>query len=172
MRQQRQTAKGFTIIELLVALTIAAVMMAFALPAFNDFTVQRQMTANVNQFVSAISYARSEATRLGGDVSLQSVDAADNGNEWGPGFCVTAGDPGNCNAPLRVFALEGTVTLNALGADLNNEPTMTFNSRGMLQDDLAGTLNLCGVDADDDPGREVRINALGRTHVERFVCFP
>lgn len=172
MRHQKQTSTGFTIIELLVALTIAAVMMAFALPAFNDFTVQRQMTANVNQFISAISYARSEATRLGGDVSLQSVDAADNANEWGPGFCVTVGDPGNCDAPLRIFALEGTVTLNAQGANLNTEPTLTFNSRGMLQDELAGTIELCGEDADDDPGREIRINALGRANVVRFVCFP
>ncbi|MCR9258647.1 MAG: GspH/FimT family pseudopilin [Pseudomonadaceae bacterium] len=171
MRQSNQKSNGFTIIELLVALTIAAVMMAFALPAFNDFTVQRQMTANVNQFISAISYARSEATRLGGDVSLQAEDASDDENEWGPGFCVTAGDPGDCNNPLRVFRLEGTVTLNAEGV-MDDEPTMTFNSRGLLQDDLAGTIELCGVDADDDPGRLVTINALGRANVERDVCFP
>ncbi|XOV82165.1 MAG: GspH/FimT family pseudopilin [bacterium] len=171
MRHQKPTSAGFTIIELLVALTIAAVMMGFALPAFNDFTVQRQMTANVNQFISAISYARSEATRLGGDVSLQAQDAADDANEWGPGFCVTVGDPGNCNNALRVFALEGTVTLNAEGV-LDDEPTMTFNSRGLLQDDLAGTVELCGADADDDPGRLITINALGRANVVRDVCFP
>lgn len=171
MYTQTSKSAGFTIIELLVSLTIAAVMMVFALPAFNDFTVQRQMTANVNQFISAISYARSEATRFGADVSLQRADLADDGNEWGPGYCVTLGDPGNCNTPLRNFALEGTGTLNALGV-LHDEPAMTFNSRGLIQDDLSGTVALCGVDADDDPGRLVTINALGRANVTRSVCFP
>ena len=42
----KRAARGFTIIELMVALTIAAVMMSFALPAFNDFTTQRRMAAN------------------------------------------------------------------------------------------------------------------------------
>ena len=59
-------ARGFTVVELLVAMTIASVMMAFAIPAFNDFTQQRRMAANVNQLIGAIGYARSEATRFGG----------------------------------------------------------------------------------------------------------
>ena len=45
--QQCFAVKGFTLIELMVALTIASVMMAFAIPAFNDFTEQRRMAANV-----------------------------------------------------------------------------------------------------------------------------
>ena len=97
----RPSIRGFTVVELLVAMTIASVMMAFAIPAFNDFTQQRRMAANVNQLIGAIGYARSEATRFGGIVTLQAEDADDNDNEWGPGFCVTPGDPGDCAAALR-----------------------------------------------------------------------
>ena len=163
--------RGFTIIELLVALTIAAVMMAFALPAFNDFTVQRRMAANVNQLVSAVSYARSEATRFGGVVTLQAEDASDGGDEWGPGFCVTAGDPGDCDASLRSFRLEGDVTLNGIDG-LQNVDGLSFNSRGMLMGGLTGAIQLCGVDADDDPGRVVNINAVGRTNILNLTCYP
>lgn len=162
---------GFTIIELMVALTIAAVMMAFALPAFNDFTSQRRMAANVNLLVTAIGYARSEATRLGARVTVQAIDASDGDNEWGPGFCVTVDDPGNCDDPLRTFALEIGSTLDGIDA-YNNEDGFTFNSRGLLVGAAAGNLQLCGEDADDDPGRTINMNALGRTNVVDLTCFP
>jgi len=164
---------GFTIIELMVALAIASTMMFFALPAFNDFTTQRRMTSNVNALISAVSLARSEATRRGGDVTLQRTDTSDSDNEWGGGFCITVGDPNNCNAPIRVFDLEGTPTFNAKNdEDLQDEEGLTFNSRGLLQGGVSGAIDLCGADADDDPGRRVQINAIGRASVDTFICFP
>ena len=164
-------ARGFTVVELLVAMTIASVMMAFAIPAFNDFTQQRRMAANVNQLIGAIGYARSEATRFGGIVTLQAEDDSDNDNEWGPGFCVTPGDPGDCAASLRSFQLDGDVTLNGIDG-LQGEDGLSFNSRGMLTGGLTGTIELCGQDADDDPGRQVIINAVGRATILELVCFP
>lgn len=162
-------SSGFTMIELMVALVIAAVMLGYALPAFNDFTVQRRMAANVNALASAINYARNEATRLGGAVTLQTVDASDTDNEWGPGFCVNAGNPGDCDAPLRSFTMDGEVTADAV---LNNQTILTFNSRGMLQASQPETVQICGVDADDDPGRVVNINAVGRASILDLVCYP
>ena len=162
---------GFTIIELMVALTIAAVMMAFALPAFNDFIAQREMTTNVNAMVSAVNYARSEATRIGSAVSVQALDAADNDNEWGPGFCVTEGDPGNCDAALQTFSMAGTITFDGVGG-LQAIDSLTYNSRGLLQGGALGTIELCGADADADPGRVITINAVGRASVLAMVCYP
>lgn len=171
MKIQRINIAGFTLIELMVALTIAAVMMIYALPAFNDFTTQRRMTANVNAMISAVTYARSEATRLGGLVTLQAVDAGDTDNEWGPGFCVTAADPGNCDAELYHFDLGGAATMDAQGG-LNNQDSMSFNSRGLIQGGLLGTIQLCGADAGDDPGRVININAVGRVSILDLTCYP
>lgn len=171
MKIQRINIAGFTLIELMVALTIAAVMMIYALPAFNDFTTQRRMTTNVNAMISAITYARSEATRLGGLVTLQAVDAGDTDNEWGPGFCVTAADPGNCDTELYHFDLGGAATMDAQGG-LNNQDSMSFNSRGLIQGGLLGTIQLCGADAGDDPGRVININAVGRASILDLTCYP
>ena len=158
-------------IELLAAMAIAAVMMMFAFPAFNDFIDQRRMTTNANALISAINFARNEATRRGAEVTLQTQDAADSDNEWGLGFCVTEGDPGNCDDPLQIFTIDGSVTVDALGA-LDNEDAMSFNSRGMLQDGLQGQIQVCGEDAADDPGRVININAIGRASILDLVCFP
>lgn len=163
--------RGFTLIELLVAMTIAAILMAFALPSFNDFTTQRHMSANANVLISAITYARSEATRVGGMVTLQSVDGSEANNEWGAGFCVVMGEPGDCHSALKYFYLDGDVTLDAVDG-LQMVAALSFNSRGMLMAGRSGSVQLCGQDAGDDPGRVVNVNVVGRTHVAQLTCYP
>ena len=163
---------GFTIVELMVTLAVAAILATFALPALTDFLDQRTTTARIIDFVFAVNYARSEATKLGAPVSIQAVDASANGNEWGPGYCVVVGTPGNCNAPvLRSFQPLNGMTLNGT-AGFNNVGTLTFNSRGMLTLGVAGTVQLCSTDVTRDPGREVSISVIGRAATEQFICHP
>ncbi len=49
---------GFTLIELMVTLAIAAILLGYALPSFNGFVDQRNMTSRINDFVLAVNYAR------------------------------------------------------------------------------------------------------------------
>jgi type IV fimbrial biogenesis protein FimT len=163
--------RGFTLIELMVALSIAAVMMMYAIPSFRVFTEQREMASNVNSMVGAINYARSEAVRLGSTVSVQAIDGADADDEWGQGFCVTVGNPGDCDDPLRRFDLEGTPTFDAIDG-LNDEDSMSFDSRGLIRGGLLGAVQLCATDAETDPGRVVNVNAIGRASVTDLVCYP
>jgi prepilin-type N-terminal cleavage/methylation domain-containing protein len=162
---------GFTIVELMVAMAVAAILMGMALPAFNTFIDQRTMAARVNDFVVAVNLARSEAANRGAPVSIQAMDASANGNEWGPGYCVTVGTPGNCNAPLRNFQAADQATMNGLGG-LNGIGTLTYNGRGLLTLGAQGTIELCSTSAAIDPGREIAINTVGRASSVEFVCNP
>ena len=163
---------GFTVVELMVTLAIAAVLIGYALPAFNGFVQQRSMSAKVNDFVLAISYARSEAAKLGGTVSVQAVDESDAGNEWGPGYCVVVGNPGDCiGAVLRRFSASANMTLDATGA-FDTLGTLSFNARGLLTPNAVGALQLCHVDVNLDPGRIIGISLIGRTTSSELVCNP
>ena len=163
---------GFTVVELMVTLAIAAVLFGYALPAFDDLMNQRRATTRINQFVLAVNFARSEAAKLGGIVSVQSVDATDNGNEWGVGYCVVAGNPGNCNAPvLQTFETLNGLTLDGTGA-LDAAATFSFNSRGLLVGGVGGELQLCSTDATEDPGRSIFLNTIGRASISDLVCNP
>jgi type IV fimbrial biogenesis protein FimT len=159
---------GFTIVEVMVALAIAAVLIGLALPAFNDFTAQRRLTAQVNDFLVAVQYARSEAGRRGEPVSLQAVDASDDANEWGAGYCVVVGTPGDCDDALRRFDALGATRLDAGGA-LDGVGTLTFNARGLLVGVAsANTVDLCK--PDETRGRRVTITAIGRVSSQEFDC--
>lgn len=162
--------RGFTIIEVMVSLAIAAVLIGLALPAFNAFTEQRRLTSQVNDFMVAIQYARSEAGRQGTTVSLQSMNAADDTDEWGEGYCVVVGNPGDCaGVLLRRFDPIGNNTLNADGV-LDSIGTLSFNARGLLIGLGAGTVDLCH--PVEETGRRISLSAIGRVSSNELDCIP
>jgi type IV fimbrial biogenesis protein FimT len=174
MQSQLRPSAGFTLIELMVTLAVAAVLLGLAVPAFNDLVRQRDMMARINDMVVAVSYARSEAIRRGARVSLQAVDASDEDNEWGAGYCVVVGAGGSC-APadpedlLRTF--EGFDDATFDGVDgLADAATVTFNGRGLPDLDDAGSIRLCSNDDTVDPGRVMNVSRTGRADVEELEC--
>ena len=170
--RNRSAKGGFTIVELMVTLAVAGILMGFALPAFNDFVRQRSLSSSVNDFVLAVTYARSEAARRGRTVSVQAMDASDDTNEWGPGYCVVEGTPGDCNDPLRSFEATDTATINAVNAGFHGTSTLSFNARGMLtpRPAAAGAIEICSTDEDITRGRVVSIEVIGRAVADDLEC--
>lgn len=169
---RRRRARGFTIVELMVTLAVAAVLMGIAVPAFTDFVRQRNMASRNNDLILALTYARSEAVRRGQVVSIQAI-AAGGGDEWGGGYCVVIGDPGDCddaNAVLRRFdPIPDDVTFNATGG-LDGRGTLSFNARGLLVGGPQGRIELCSTDAGVDPGRVIDISPTGRADAQELEC--
>ena len=118
---------GFTIIELMVSLAIAAVLITVGLPAFNGFVAQQRLTTYTNDFVAGIAYARSEAAKLGGVVSVQAL-TTDNNNEWGGGYCIVAGKLYIDPQPLPKIAL-------AIAAGVVVEPGARFGHEFVVRAD-------------------------------------
>lgn len=166
----RYRNRGFTIVELMVTLAVASILIGIAVPAFTDFLRQRTMASRINDFVMAVTYARSEAARLGGTVSVQAL-GGDSANEWGNGYDVVVDASAEV---LRHFESMDDATLDAIGAGWHNRFILTFNARGMLtpQPGASGRIRLCHDDANVDPGREVSVSVIGRTDVEEFECNP
>jgi type IV fimbrial biogenesis protein FimT len=163
-------SRGFTLIELMVTLAVAAVLIGLAVPAFNDLVRQRAMVSRINDLVLAVSYARSEAVRRGALVSVQAVDDGDDDNEWGAGYCVVVGDPGNCDEPvLRSFAAIDDATLDGV-AGLDGIGTISFNGRGIPTIAAAGAIELCSTDETVNPGRILNLTRTGRADANELEC--
>jgi type IV fimbrial biogenesis protein FimT len=167
MKCPSASGAGFTLIELMVTLAVAAVLLGLAVPAFNDLVRERAMSARINDLVLAVSYARSEAVRRGATVTLQAADPA---NDWSGGYCVVVGDPGDCNPPvLRSFEGFEDMTLIGTGA-LADVPKIRFNARGLPDLAAAETVALCSRDVAVDSGRVLHISRTGRVDVEQRSC--
>ena len=62
-RCQGKCPGGFTLIELLIVITITAILLGMAAPSFSELIQSHRLTGHINQLVSHLSYARSEAVK-------------------------------------------------------------------------------------------------------------
>lgn len=87
-----QRARGFTLIELVVTIAIAAVLMMVAVPNFVNFQRNSQLTSLTNSLVASIYAARGEAMKTGRNAFV--VPTA-NGSDWTTGWIVFVDNNGD-----------------------------------------------------------------------------
>lgn len=74
---------GFTIIELMIALTIGAILLVLGVPSFLDVIKSNRLTAQTNSLLTALHLARNEAITRGHDIRVLSI----SGNtDWASGW--------------------------------------------------------------------------------------
>lgn len=56
-------SSGFTVIELMITLALAAVILTLGVPAYQGLVERSQLTSNINSFISSLALARSEAVK-------------------------------------------------------------------------------------------------------------
>ena len=76
-------ARGFSIVELMVAVLVAAILAAIALPSFRDISYNSNVTELTNLLVGDLNVARAEAVRRG-----MMVGVISNAAGWGSGWII------------------------------------------------------------------------------------
>lgn len=61
---------GFTVVELMVAVAVLAVLLALAVPNFNDASLSARLNGFANSLVASAQVARSEAIKRNRDITL------------------------------------------------------------------------------------------------------
>jgi type IV fimbrial biogenesis protein FimT len=69
-RRDSGAIAGFTIIELMVALAMAAILVAIAIPSFRETMARNRIVTQSNEFVGAVNLARSEAITRNTNVTV------------------------------------------------------------------------------------------------------
>lgn len=85
--------RGFTLLELMIVITVLALVLGIGVPAYRDLVLNNRQAAAVNELVTALQLARSEAiTRNVAAPAVVSVCASSNGTgctgNWSDGWIV------------------------------------------------------------------------------------
>ena len=178
----RKRIAGFTLLELIITLALAAIIVTVAVPAFQETISRNRRATQANDLVSALSLARSEAIKRGEMVTIcQSDDQASctEDEEWEKGWLVfvdsnaAGGDNvGELDAGeelLRVY--QGLSGGNTLRVTDTFEDYLSYLPDGLSlgSDGLAnGTFSLCDYDEDETEARYIVINVTGRVRVRDY----
>lgn len=146
---------GFTLLELLIVITLAALITAIGVPSFQSTVANQRRTAAVNELALAFNLARSEAIKRVRYVSIcKSNDGATCGGggvEWEDGWITFANadnaTPNTVDAGdeiIRVHpALNDTLTLRRTGVVDGFVSFRPSGTMGTSVGNLTGTLTLC-----------------------------
>lgn len=81
----RPAQRGVTLMETMIVLALVAVLLALGLPGFRDFVSRSRLDSAAQDLMTSLQYARSEATRRGGQVTLR-LDGTAGSKDWGSGW--------------------------------------------------------------------------------------
>lgn len=79
--------RGFTLLELLVTMTVMIIMVGIAVPSFKTFTATQRVKSAAYDVVAALLLARSEAVKRNRSVTISPI----TGTDWTTGWSVKDG---------------------------------------------------------------------------------
>ncbi|NML87024.1 GspH/FimT family pseudopilin [Polaromonas sp.] len=175
----KQRDRGFTLIELMVTLAIAAVLLLVAIPSMTAYKRNAELTSATNTLLSAINGARGEAMKRGMYAMVVPADGAD----WNTGWIVfvdknrsQAYDATVDQTVLNQGPLPGYFSVTGNGtAATGSAPYIMFDASGYSKTKSSSfgdlTLTLTRTDlsgsALDDQTRRVVVAKTGRTRTCR-----
>lgn len=142
---------GFTLIELMVAVTVLAIIMAFGLPQLSGILQSNRNVASINSLSGILAYARSQAVTLNTAVSV----VPNVGADWLTGWTVTVDATAE---NLRISRAPNVVDVTIRGPI-----SVTFNPNGSAN---ASTIQLCR-GANATTARAINISAIGTIQTAR-----
>ena len=162
---------GFSLIELMVVITIVGIMVAIGAPSFSMMLEKQRMVTTVNELFAAINLTRSEAIQRGARVDLVPVD----GTNWSNGWMILVDENANQKADPgeKIVFIHGAVPagISITSNFIDDTPLyLAYNGTGRTRTNAnsqsiqSGSFRFQSANVN----RRIVINTLGRP----YTCTP
>jgi type IV fimbrial biogenesis protein FimT len=131
--RHKNTKTGFTLIELIVTITVVAILMAIAAPSFKYVTTANRASSEINALLGDMQMARGEAMKEGQFVTIcASIDGATCApiTAWNNGWIVFSGVPPFAAGDPYVKIQRPFSSTDTLASD-HGITSITFNREGI-----------------------------------------
>ena len=170
----KKSTQGFTLIEMLIALSLAMIILSFGVPSFSSLIKDGRVTTFTNSLVTDVNFARSEAVTRGATVILcrSTNPGADNpgcggtANTWTTGWLIfVSGDTNTtydgANDTLIRATTQSPGSVNVISNDVSNE-RLVYKSDGAI--DMAGGTAVFAIcdERGEGHGNQLQISPTGR----------
>ncbi len=170
MRAMKTRSRGVTLLELMIGITVLAILTAFAVPGFTNFTLKTRVTAASNDLVTALNLARSEALRSSAPaVACASNDGAgcSDTTDWARGWIVFADADGDGEVDDRELRQVWPATHPRLTL-VTAISRVTYNAMGMIT--TPGTFDIATVDCKVEREVVTTVSLSGSIRSNRTTC--
>ena len=160
-----QLVSGVTLIELIVTVSIMAILLTLGLPSMRSFIVSNRLTSQANTLVSALNLARSESIKR----NIQVAIIANTSCNWSNGWSVFADTNSDGfytdDEELQRYTAIGGMTINSTN---NFKDKIIYRPDGRITNFVGDHIDVCA--AISDTGyRRVVVTGTGRVRVESHI---
>ena len=158
--------RGYTLVEILVTLTIGGVLTALAVPGYHAMVNQNHGSATINGLFGAVQLARQTATSFRATTTICPLHGAACGTDWSNGYLVFVdwNRDGSLDADDRVLAQVAAVPAGATltWRSFRRRPFLQFTSRGLTHAENGSFVYCSGGGATSRTAAKIVINTAGR----------